>query len=110
MNPLDAHFRSLDLESMAPVASDSAEFAALSAYARETHGSTHSYYQTAVHAAFRVRRYVKVTYNGWVDMNSIHSTGNTRKTTGRRVVLINLGLDNAYFSGMDHVRRTSLVF
>ena len=110
MNPLDAHFRSLDLESMAPVASDSAEFAALSSYARDTHGATHSYYQTAVHAAFRVRRYVEVTYNGWVDMDSIRSTGGMRKTTGRKVVLISLGLDNAYFSGMDHVRRTSLVF
>ncbi|KII86355.1 hypothetical protein PLICRDRAFT_164856 [Plicaturopsis crispa FD-325 SS-3] len=56
INPLDAHFRSLGLSSMDPVARSSAEFAALEAYARDTHGATHSHFRVDVQNAFRVER------------------------------------------------------
>ncbi|EMD41273.1 hypothetical protein CERSUDRAFT_127918 [Gelatoporia subvermispora B] len=55
MNPLDAHFRSLELSAMAPIARASGEFAALQAYTRDTHGSTHHFNVDIVHA-FRVER------------------------------------------------------
>jgi poly [ADP-ribose] polymerase len=41
---------------MEPVKSKTKEFATLEAYAHDTHGSTHSYYQTKVVNAFRVER------------------------------------------------------
>lgn len=56
MNPLDAHFRSLNLTSMEPVPYQSQEFYSLMAYARDTHGATHSHYQAKVLNAFRVER------------------------------------------------------
>ncbi|KAI0638778.1 poly polymerase catalytic domain-containing protein [Trametes polyzona] len=56
VNPLDGHFRSLQLSSMEPVARTSAEFAALAAYTRDTHGSTHRHYGVDVLHAFRVER------------------------------------------------------
>ena len=56
LNPLDAHFKSLGLTSMEPVNPTSAEFNALAAYARDTHGATHNYYQAKVLNAFRVER------------------------------------------------------
>ena len=58
INPLDARFKSLDLESMAPVPQGSKEFEALSRYARDTHGSTHNHYSVHIEHAFRVKRYV----------------------------------------------------
>lgn len=56
LNPLDAHFRSLGLSTMDPVKPNSKEFNALEAYARNTHGSTHNYFQVKVLNAFRVER------------------------------------------------------
>ena len=56
INPIDARFKSLDLESMIPVAQDSKEFDSLSRYARDTHGSTHSHYAVNIEHAFRVKR------------------------------------------------------
>ncbi|KAL5534672.1 hypothetical protein ACEPAG_1136 [Sanghuangporus baumii] len=56
INPIDARFRSLNLESMQSVASNSKEFAAIATYALNTHGATHSYYKVAVQNVFRVRR------------------------------------------------------
>ena len=41
---------------MEPVNPTSAEFNALAAYARDTHGATHNYYQAKVLNAFRVER------------------------------------------------------
>lgn len=58
INPLDARFKSLDLENMVPVAQGSKEFATLTSYARETHGSTHSHYSVTIEHAFRVKRSV----------------------------------------------------
>ncbi|EJD04410.1 PARP-domain-containing protein [Fomitiporia mediterranea MF3/22] len=56
VNPIDVRFRSLQLESMIPVASDSKEFGTVAAYAYDTHGSTHSYYKVSVQNVFRVKR------------------------------------------------------
>ncbi|THH11380.1 hypothetical protein EW145_g694 [Phellinidium pouzarii] len=56
INPIDARFNSLSLESMAPVAADSNEFAALASYARDTHGASHNYYTVKLETAFRVKR------------------------------------------------------
>lgn len=56
INPLDARFRSLDLESIQPINPESKEFTALAAYARNTHGATHSHYKVSIQTAFRVRR------------------------------------------------------
>ncbi|KAI0369996.1 PARP-domain-containing protein [Pilatotrama ljubarskyi] len=56
VNPLDAHFRSLQLSKMETVARASAEFAALETYTRETHGATHRHYGVEVLNAFRVER------------------------------------------------------
>ncbi|KAI0641208.1 poly polymerase catalytic domain-containing protein [Trametes meyenii] len=56
VNPLDAHFRSLQLSKMDPVAHSSAEFSALQAYTRDTHGATHRHYGVEVLHAFRVER------------------------------------------------------
>ena len=58
LNPIDAHFKSLNLESMEPVDMNSYEFGALSSYAKNTHGATHSHYKVNVEAAFRVTRFV----------------------------------------------------
>ncbi|KAI0353197.1 PARP-domain-containing protein [Trametes cingulata] len=56
VNPLDAHFRSLQLSKMEPVARGNGEFAALETYTRETHGATHRHYGVEVLHAFRVER------------------------------------------------------
>ncbi|OBZ78849.1 Poly [ADP-ribose] polymerase 2 [Grifola frondosa] len=56
INPIDAHFRSLRLSVMDPITRDSREFAALQAYAHDTHGVTHQYYRVEVQQAFRVER------------------------------------------------------
>ncbi|KAG1749621.1 poly polymerase catalytic domain-containing protein [Suillus paluster] len=55
LNPLDAHFRSLGLNSMDPVARNSSEFTALSRYISDTHGQTHHFRASVLHA-FRVER------------------------------------------------------
>ncbi|KAL6305692.1 poly polymerase catalytic domain-containing protein [Sparassis latifolia] len=55
VNPIDAHFRSLSLSSMDPVARSSKEFTALEAYARDTHGATH-HYRVDLLNVFRVER------------------------------------------------------
>ncbi|EIN11407.1 PARP-domain-containing protein [Punctularia strigosozonata HHB-11173 SS5] len=57
LHPLDAQFAALDLARMDPVAADSGEFTALAAYARDTHGQTHSHYQVKIEHAFRVERH-----------------------------------------------------
>ncbi|KAI8983179.1 PARP-domain-containing protein [Trametes punicea] len=56
INPLDAHFRSLELSKMEPVQRTSSEFAALEAYTHDTHGATHRHYRVEVLNAFRVER------------------------------------------------------
>ncbi|KAI0694469.1 poly polymerase catalytic domain-containing protein [Cerioporus squamosus] len=56
MNPLDAHFRSLELSTMEPIAHSSKEFRALQAYTSDTHGATHRHYGVQVLQAFRVER------------------------------------------------------
>ncbi|KAH8120683.1 PARP-domain-containing protein [Phellopilus nigrolimitatus] len=56
LNPLDAHFRSLSLESMVPVATNSREFTSLATYAKDTHGASHAHYTVTLETAFRVRR------------------------------------------------------
>lgn len=58
VNPLDGHFRSLQLSKMEPVARASPEFTALERYTRDTHGATHRHYGVDVLSAFRVERYV----------------------------------------------------
>ncbi|OCH88821.1 PARP-domain-containing protein [Obba rivulosa] len=55
MNPLDAHFRSLELSKMEPIARASGEFSALETYARDTHGATH-HFQVQILHAYRVER------------------------------------------------------
>ena len=55
INSLDAHFKSLRLTSMDPVARKTGEFSALESYVRETHGSTH-HMRVEVLNAFRVER------------------------------------------------------
>jgi len=55
LNPLDAHFRSLGLTSMDPVARNSWEFAGLASYISDTHGQTHHFNASILHA-FRVER------------------------------------------------------
>jgi poly [ADP-ribose] polymerase len=55
LNPLDAHFRSLGLTSMDPVARNSSEFTALSHYVSDTHGQTH-HFKASILNAFRVQR------------------------------------------------------
>ena len=57
VNPLDAHFRSLELSMMEPIAHGSREFGTLQAYARDTHGATHRHYGVEVLQAFRVERW-----------------------------------------------------
>ncbi|KIK47946.1 hypothetical protein CY34DRAFT_149122 [Suillus luteus UH-Slu-Lm8-n1] len=55
LNPLDAHFRSLGLQSMDPVARNSSEFEALGRYISDTQGHTHYFTPSILHA-FRVER------------------------------------------------------
>ncbi|KAF5377298.1 hypothetical protein D9615_006389 [Tricholomella constricta] len=56
LNPMDANFRSLGLTSMQPVKAGSQEFTTLEAYARDTHGATHSHIQVKITNAYRVER------------------------------------------------------
>ncbi|KAG2129775.1 poly polymerase catalytic domain-containing protein [Suillus clintonianus] len=60
LNPLDAHFRSLGLNSMDPVARSSSEFQALVRYTSDTHGQTHHFKSSVLHA-FRVEREVETS-------------------------------------------------
>jgi poly [ADP-ribose] polymerase len=55
INPTDAQFRSLQLTSMVPVDRSNSEFAALQAYASDTHGATHGF-KARIECAFRVDR------------------------------------------------------
>ncbi|KAG1769586.1 poly polymerase catalytic domain-containing protein [Suillus occidentalis] len=55
LNPLDAHFRSLGLQSMDPVARNSLEFEALERYISDTQGHTHHFMPSILHV-FRVER------------------------------------------------------
>lgn len=55
VNPLDAHFRSLALTTMEPVARGNKEFGVLQAYVRDTHGFTHQM-KVELRHAFRVER------------------------------------------------------
>lgn len=55
LNPLDAHFRSLGLQFMNPVAQNSSEFEALERYISDTQGHTHNFMPSILHA-FRVER------------------------------------------------------
>ncbi|THH26583.1 hypothetical protein EUX98_g7607 [Antrodiella citrinella] len=55
LNPIDAHFKSLRLTNMEHLVKTSQEFKGLEAYARDTHGSTHSYNVQLLNA-YRVER------------------------------------------------------
>ena len=55
INPMDAHFKSLALTSMDPVARTTSEFATLADYVRYTHGQTHRM-SVEILNAFRVER------------------------------------------------------
>ena len=52
---MDAHFRSLGLSSMEPIAQSTKEWTALDTYMRDTHGSTH-HLNFHITQAFRVER------------------------------------------------------
>ena len=54
-NPLDAHFRSLELTRMDPVARGGGEWGTLARYVSDTHGATH-HMRVEVLNAFRVER------------------------------------------------------
>lgn len=56
INPLDAQFNSLRLSKMEPLARDSQEFITLEAYARDTHGATHSHIHVKVQHIYRIER------------------------------------------------------
>ncbi|TFK76676.1 PARP-domain-containing protein [Pluteus cervinus] len=56
INPMDAKFKSLGLNSMEPVASGSNEFKVLNQYVQDTHGQTHRHYSVKVLNAYRVER------------------------------------------------------
>ncbi|THU87772.1 PARP-domain-containing protein [Dendrothele bispora CBS 962.96] len=56
LNPLDHQFRSLALTKMEPLDHKSKEFEVLAAYARDTHGHTHSHIKANVKQIYRVER------------------------------------------------------
>ncbi|SJL05268.1 related to poly polymerase [Armillaria ostoyae] len=56
INPIDAQFNSLGLSKMEPLARDSQEFMTLEAYARNTHGATHSHIHVEVQHIYRIER------------------------------------------------------
>ncbi|KLO20418.1 PARP-domain-containing protein [Schizopora paradoxa] len=91
LNPVDAHFRSLNLETMDPVAFGSKEFEGLATYAKDSHGSTHSYYKVNVEAAFRVTR--RGEYDNW-------SKGGFEKYTGGERLLLWHGSRSTNFAGI----------
>lgn len=78
LNPVDAHFRSLNLTSMAPVAPASAEYTALLEYMHDTHGATHRTSVDIVHA-FRVEREE--------ESKAFVKAGNDRLEGGERLLL-----------------------
>lgn len=108
INPIDVHFRSLDLESMVPISSESKEFAALAAYARDTHGSTH-YYQTTLATAFRVRRSDLVRFFSCSGADKPLVSENMKMRIGLPMDLMSLGTANAFCSGTVLVQLISLV-
>ncbi|PVG00709.1 PARP-domain-containing protein [Serendipita vermifera] len=57
VNPIDAHFASLDLKFMQPIKGDSAEHATLQEYVTSTHGFTHGSANNKILQAFRVERH-----------------------------------------------------
>ncbi|KAI0935474.1 hypothetical protein AcV5_003891 [Taiwanofungus camphoratus] len=79
INPLDANFLSLRLSAMNPVSASTKEFAALQAYARDTHGATHQHYQVQVQYAFRVDRQEEM--DAWV------KSGHNALADGERLLL-----------------------
>lgn len=107
LNPMDAHFRSLNLETMDPVPAGSKEFQGLAAYAKDSHGSTHSYYTVNVEAAFRVTRFVALL----LSLQRIDEVGKdvVNMITGPRVVSKNTQGEKGISCGTARVRRTTLV-
>ncbi|KAA1468416.1 PARP-domain-containing protein [Dentipellis sp. KUC8613] len=79
INPMDAHFRSLQLSTMDPIRPDSKEFQSLVAYATDTHGSTHNYYSINIKHAFRVERAEET--QRWI------AAGHDKLEGGRRMLL-----------------------
>ncbi|KAJ7599453.1 PARP-domain-containing protein [Mycena floridula] len=78
LNPLDAHFKSLQLSDMQPIAASSTEFKVLEAYCRDTHGWSHRLPMSVQHA-FRVQRDSEST--AW------ESRGFNRLPDGERLLL-----------------------
>lgn len=78
MNPLDAHFRSLELTSMDVVARSTPEFAALQDYVHHTHGYTHNI-KVDILNAFRVERQAEA--------DAFVGAGNDRLVDGERFLL-----------------------
>jgi poly [ADP-ribose] polymerase 2/3/4 len=105
LNPLDAHFRSLGLSSMEPVKPKSKEFSALEAYARDTHGATHNYYQAKVLNVFRVERQTET--EAWT------KAGYDKLGDGDRLLLWH-GSRTTNFAGMQqhqfYVRRQQVMY
>ncbi|KAJ3533877.1 hypothetical protein NM688_g7220 [Phlebia brevispora] len=78
INPVDAHFRSLNLTSMEPVAPETREFNALETYLRDTHGHTH-HVKVEIQNAFRVERQAET--EAWI------KAGNDSLGDGERLLL-----------------------
>lgn len=76
---------------MEPVKLKSKEFTALEAYTRETHGSTHSYYQAKVLNAFRVERQSET--DAWL------KSGHDKLADGEKLLLWH-GSRTTNFAGM----------
>jgi len=64
---------------MDPIKPQSKEFNSLEAYARDTHGSTHSYYKAKVLNAFRVERQSET--DAWMN------AGHDKLSDGERLLL-----------------------
>ncbi|TFY57593.1 hypothetical protein EVG20_g8485 [Dentipellis fragilis] len=79
VNPMDAHFRSLQLSTMDPISPDSKEFRSLVAYATDSHGATHGHYSINIKHAFRIEREEET--QGWI------AAGHHKLEAGRRMLL-----------------------
>ena len=78
LNPLDSHFRSLNLTRMDPVSKASQEWDSLKLYVKETHGETH-HMSVEVQQAFRVERQEET--DAWM------KAGNDKLDDGQRLLL-----------------------
>ncbi|KAF9014771.1 PARP-domain-containing protein [Hymenopellis radicata] len=71
INPMDAHFRSLDLDYMTSLAKDTQEYTVLSQFVADNHGSTHTYRRAQVDSIFKLGRSCETEawkHDGWDDL------------------------------------------